>query len=228
MYEENSKDVWRAVEDFFMDEQFYSLCQHLLIHLDEQRLLDFFRSLGKLISKSLQCKELTFQCCWLEVLLSTHGYHISLDDPVLLNCVISKRKQLWWLMNDDEQVEKRGQMEEFFKSANQLTDADHFSLMTEFSEREFPDTLKWIGIQSWIIFSDLSKECKSADSFESLFSCNKIEFRKADDYSLVQSNGYSVSDADDEDTLEVVIKVERKIGREINLDMNLMKTVLIS
>jgi hypothetical protein len=56
-----------------------------------------------------------------------------------------------------------------------------------------------IGIQSWIIFSDLSKECKSADSFESLFSCNKIEFRKADDYSLVQSNGYSVSDADDED-----------------------------
>jgi hypothetical protein len=137
MYEENSKDVWRAVEDFFMDEQFSSLCQHLLIHLDEQRLLDFFRSLGKLISKSLQCKELTFQCCWLEVLLSTHGYHISLDDLVLLNCVISKRKQLWWLMNDDEQVEKRGQMEEFFKSANQLTDADHFSLMTEFLKENF-------------------------------------------------------------------------------------------
>jgi hypothetical protein len=213
MYEENSKDVWRAVEEFFMDEQFSSLCQHLLIHLDEQRLLDFFRSLGKLISKSLQCKELTFQCCWLEVLLSAHGYHISLDDLVLLNCVISKRKQLWWLMNDEEQAEERGQMEEFLKSANQLTDADHFSLMAEFAEREFPDALKWIGIQSWIIFSDLSKECKSADSCESLFSCNKIEFHKADGYSLVQSDGYSVShisDADDEDLTRSVHKSRKK------------------
>jgi hypothetical protein len=105
-------------------------------------------------------------------------------------------------MNDEEQVEERDQIEKFLKSANQLTDADHFSLMTEFAETEFPDALKWIGIQSWILFSDLSKECKSADSCESLFSCNKIEFCKVDGYSLVQSNGYSVShisDADDED-----------------------------
>jgi hypothetical protein len=61
----------------------------------------------------------------------------------------------------------------------------------------------------WVIFSDLSKECKSADTYESLFSCNKIEFRKADDYSLVQSDGYSVShisDADDEDLTRSVHK----------------------
>jgi hypothetical protein len=32
-------------------------------------------------------------------------------------------------------------MEEFLKSANQLTDADHFSLMIEFAEREFPYAL---------------------------------------------------------------------------------------
>jgi hypothetical protein len=202
MYEENSKDIWRVVEDFLMDEQFSSLCQHLLIHLDEQRFLVFLKSLGKLINKSLQCKELLFQCCWLEVLLSAHGDHMSLDDLVLLNCVISKRRQLWWLMNDEEQVEERDQIEKFLKSANQLTDADHFSLMTQFAETEFPVALKWIGIQSWILFSDLSKECKSADSCESLFSCNKIEFHKVDGYSLVQSDGYSVShisDADDED-----------------------------
>ncbi|TVU36187.1 hypothetical protein EJB05_18108 [Eragrostis curvula] len=202
IYEENSKDVWRVVEEFLMEEQFSSLCQHLLIHLDEQRLLDFLKALGKLIGKTLQCKELAFQCCWLEVLLSAQSDHMSLDDLVLLNCVISKRRQLWWLMNDEEQVEERGQMEEFLKGANHLTDSDHFSLMTEFVETEFLDALKWIGIQSWIIFSDLSKECKSANSCESLFSCNKIEFRKADGYSLVQSDGYSVShisDADDED-----------------------------
>jgi hypothetical protein len=43
------------------------------------------------------------------------GDHISLDDLVLLNRVISKRKQLWWLMNDEDQVEEQGQMEEFFE-----------------------------------------------------------------------------------------------------------------
>jgi hypothetical protein len=46
-------------------------------------------------------------------------------------------------------------------------------------------------------------------TYESLFSCNKIEFRKADDYSLVQSDGYSVShisDADDEDLTRSVHK----------------------
>ena len=202
MYEENSKDAWHVVEDFLMDEQFSSLCQHLLIHLDEQRLLDFLKSLGKLINPTKQCKELAFPCCWLEVLLSGHCDYISLDDLILLNCVIAKGRQLWRLMKDEEQHEEWGQMEEFLKDVNHLTDADHFALMNELVGTELPDALKWIGIQSWVIFCDLSKECKSGDSCESLFSHNKIEFRKADDYSLVQNDGFSIShmpDTDDED-----------------------------
>ncbi|KAL6616534.1 hypothetical protein ACP70R_038804 [Stipagrostis hirtigluma subsp. patula] len=202
MYEENSKDAWCVVEDFLMYEQFSFLSQHLLIHLDEQRLLDFLKSLGKLISPTMQCKELTFPCCWLEVLLSAHCDRISLDDLILLNCVIAKGRQLWRLMNDEEQEEERMRMEELLKGTSHLTDADHFALMNEFLDTGFPDALKWIGIQSWVAFCDLSKECKSVDSCESLFSRNKIEFRKADDYSLVQNDGYSIShmpDSDDED-----------------------------
>ncbi|CAL4946150.1 unnamed protein product [Urochloa decumbens] len=199
MYQENSKDAWRVVEDFLMDEQFSSLSQRLLIHLDEQRLLDFLKSLGKLISPTLQCKELTFPCCWLEVLLSAHCDHISLDDLVLLNCVIAKGRQLWRLMNDEEHDEERGQMEELLKGADHLTDADHFALMKEFMGTELPNALKWIGILSWVIFCDLSKECKSGNSCESLFSHNKIEFRKADDYSLVQNDAFSISHMSDTD-----------------------------
>ncbi|CAD6228728.1 unnamed protein product [Miscanthus lutarioriparius] len=202
MYEENSKDAWHVVEDFLMDEQFSSLCQHLLIHLDEQRLLDFLKSLGKLINPTKQCKELAFPCCWLEVLLSGHCDYISLDDLILLNCVIAKGRQLWRLMKDEEQHEEWGQMEELLKGVNHLTDADHFAIMKELVGTELPDALKWIGIQSWVIFCDLSKECKSGDSCESLFSHNKIEFRKADDYSLVQNDEFSIShmpDTDDED-----------------------------
>ncbi|CAO1939805.1 unnamed protein product [Urochloa humidicola] len=149
MYEENSKDAWHVVEDFLTDEQFSSLSQHLLIHLDEQRLLHFLKSLGKLISPTLQCKELTFSCCWLEVLLSAHRDHISLDDLVILNCVIAKGRQLWRLMNDEEHDEERGQIEELLKGTDSLTDADHFALMKEFMGTELPDALKWIGILSW-------------------------------------------------------------------------------
>ncbi|KAG8044574.1 hypothetical protein GUJ93_ZPchr0069g33261 [Zizania palustris] len=200
MYQENSRDEWKLVEEFLMDEQFSSLCQHLLIHLDEQRLLDFLKALGKLINPNSQCKEMAFPCCWLEVLLSAHGDHISLDELVLLNCVIAKGRQLWRLMNDEEQEEEQGQMKELLKSINQLTDADHFTLMKGFIDMKFSDALKWIGIQSWVVFCELSKECKSADSCEHLFTSNRIEFRKADDYSLVQNDGNSIApDSDVED-----------------------------
>uniref|UniRef100_A0A0D9V901 Uncharacterized protein n=1 Tax=Leersia perrieri TaxID=77586 RepID=A0A0D9V901_9ORYZ len=200
MFEENSRDAWQLVENFLMDEQFSSLSQHLLIHLDEQRLLNFLRTLGKLIKPNSQCKEMAFPCCWLEVLLSAHGDHISLDEFVLLNCVIAKGRQLWRLVNDEEQEEEKGHMKELLKSTNQLTDADHFALMKGLVDAKLPDALKWIGIQSWVVFCELSEECKSADSCEHLFTCNKIEFRKADDYSLVQNDGKSIAlDSDDED-----------------------------
>jgi hypothetical protein len=110
-------------------------------------------------------------------------------------------------------------------SAIQLTNIDHFSLMKEFSEREFLDALKWIGTQSWIIFSDLSKECRSAESCESLFSCNKIEFCRADDYSLVQSDEYSVSPishVDDEEDGEWTAKDS---GAAISYDPNLREAL---
>ncbi|KAF7025038.1 hypothetical protein CFC21_037287 [Triticum aestivum] len=55
MYEGNFKDVWQVVEDFLMEEQFSTLSQYVLIHLDEQRLLRFLKTLGKLISPDAQC-----------------------------------------------------------------------------------------------------------------------------------------------------------------------------
>ncbi|KQK11012.1 hypothetical protein BRADI_2g57597v3 [Brachypodium distachyon] len=199
MYEENFRDAWQVVEDFLMEEQFSCLSQHLLIHLDEQRLFGFLKALGKLISLNAQCKELAFPCCWLEVLLSAHINQISLDELILLNCVTTKGRQLWRLMNDEEHEEERGRMDELTKSTNHLTDADHFALIKEFMGTKFPDALKWIGIQSWVIFCDMSKECKSAGSCESLFTGNNIKFRKAYDYSLVQNDGHSVSHTDDKD-----------------------------
>ncbi|KAI4966820.1 hypothetical protein ZWY2020_035959 [Hordeum vulgare] len=192
MYEGNFKDVWQVVEDFLMEEQFSTLSQYILIHLDEQRLLRFLKTLGKFISPNAQCKKLAFPCCWLEVLLSAHIDQISLDELILLNCVIVKGRQLWHLMNDEEHEEERGRMDEVVRTMNDLTDADHFALIKDFMGTKFPDALKWIGIQSWVTFCGLSKLCKSADSCESLFTGNSIEFRKAYNYSLVQKDGHSI------------------------------------
>jgi hypothetical protein len=43
-------------------------CQHFLIHVDDERLLDFLKSLGKLINPTMQWKELAFPCCLLMIL----------------------------------------------------------------------------------------------------------------------------------------------------------------
>uniref|UniRef100_A0ACD5VXT6 Uncharacterized protein n=2 Tax=Avena sativa TaxID=4498 RepID=A0ACD5VXT6_AVESA len=202
MYDENFKDVWQVVEEFLMEEQFSSLSQYLLMHLDEQRLLCFLKTLGKFIRPNTLCKELASPCCWLEVLLSAHIDQISLDELILLNCVIAKGRQLWHLMNGEEHEEERGRMDDLVKGTNHLTDADHFALIKDFMATKFPDALKWIGIQSWVIFYDLSKECKSADSCESLFTRSNIKFRKALDYSLVKNDGLPavhIPDTDDKD-----------------------------
>ncbi|KAM3334353.1 hypothetical protein ACQJBY_029024 [Aegilops geniculata] len=214
MYEGNFKDVWQVVEDFLMEEQFSTLSQYILIHLDEQRLLRFLKTLGKLISPNAQCTKLAFPCCWIEVLLSAHIDQISLDELILLNCVIAKGRQLWHLMNDEEHEEERGRMDELVRTMNDLTDADHFALIKDFMGTKFPDALKWIGIQSWVIFCGLSNLCKSADSCESLFTGNSIEFRKAYDYSLVQNDGYSVSHTSDTDDKDLTKSSHKKRKRD--------------
>ncbi|KAF7039032.1 hypothetical protein CFC21_049104 [Triticum aestivum] len=214
MYEGNFKDMWQVVEDFLMEEQFSTLSQYILIHLDEQRLLRFLKTLGKLISPNAQCTKLAFPCCWVEVLLSAHIDQISLDELILLNCVIAKGRQLWHLMNDEEHEEERGRMDELVRTMNDLTDADHFALIKDFMGTKFPDALKWIGIQSWVIFCGLSKLCKSADSCESLFTGNSIEFRKAYDYSLVQNDGYSVSHTSDTDDKDLTRSSHKKRKRD--------------
>ena len=81
--------MWQVVEDFLMEEQFSTLSQYVLIHLAEQRLLRFLKTLGKLISPNAQCTKLAFPCCWLEVLLSAH------IDQISLGCCFGVS---WWVI----------------------------------------------------------------------------------------------------------------------------------
>ncbi|XP_073000426.1 uncharacterized protein [Typha latifolia] len=194
MYEEKCEDIWVIIKDFLMEEKFSSLSQHLLILLDEQRLLSFLKSLTECIRPNSQCEEYRFSCCWLEILLSTHNGCTSVDELLLLNAIIAKGRQLLRLMSDEEHEEEKGIIEELLRSAMDFSDSDHWALMKECVEMKKLEAIKCIGLQSWILYYHLSKDYKTLELCESLFAENRIGFRMVDDYTIIQSGGHSDTD----------------------------------
>ncbi|XP_026660061.2 LOW QUALITY PROTEIN: uncharacterized protein LOC103706052 [Phoenix dactylifera] len=191
MYRENCEDIWAVIEEFLMEEQFSYLSQHLLIQLDECMLLTFLKSLSKYVCQNMQCKDFAYPSCWLENLLSACDSNISLDEILLLNAVIVRGRQLLRLMGDEEHGDERGKMEELLQAASAFSDADHWALMKECIQMKQLAAVKWIGLQSWVLYYCLSKECKTPQAWELLFIRNGITFRKADDYSLLRSGEFS-------------------------------------
>ncbi|GFZ20035.1 hypothetical protein Acr_28g0007400 [Actinidia rufa] len=53
------------------------------------------------------------------------------------------------------------------------------------------DTVKWLGLQSWALHCRLSEECRTRESWESLFIDNGISFRKSDNYEVLHHDGFS-------------------------------------
>ncbi|XP_058094320.1 uncharacterized protein LOC131240213 isoform X2 [Magnolia sinica] len=192
MYEDKSEDVWAVVYGFLAEEQFSFLCQHLLILLDEQMLHAFLSSLSKLLPPRPKCKDFSSPSYWLESLLSTCNDCASIDELLLLNAVINQGRQLLRLMDDDEHGEEKGKIEELLsESGMTLSDAGHWALMKACTKMKKAVAMKWLGLQSWVVHYSLSKECKTASACELLFIRNGISFRKSDDHSLVQPDGFS-------------------------------------
>ncbi|ONK72383.1 uncharacterized protein A4U43_C04F18840 [Asparagus officinalis] len=192
MYEEKLDDIWTVIEDFLEEIEFSFLSQNLLILLDESSLLTFLKSLGRLIRLNVKCKEYGYPSCWLENLLSKCNDFMSLDDFLLLNAVVSHGRQLLRVLGDEDHEEEKGNLEDLLRNAVVCSDADHWALMKECADMKEQVAIKWAGLQSWIIHYYLSKECRTQQSCESLFVENGISFRKSDEYSLVNSDGFSM------------------------------------
>ncbi|KAG0496580.1 hypothetical protein HPP92_001271 [Vanilla planifolia] len=107
MYEENMEELWVNLKEFIMNEQFSFLCQHLLLTLDDSRMLIFVKSIGKHIRANAHCMELKYQSCWLEILLSTCKSSLSIDELILLNAMISHGRKLIRLITDEEHVDEK-------------------------------------------------------------------------------------------------------------------------
>ncbi|KAJ1696009.1 hypothetical protein LUZ63_012707 [Rhynchospora breviuscula] len=191
MYEERCRDVWDMVEGFLSEERFSSLCPALLASLDVEGLFYFLRSLGKFLKPNLECKELKFSCCWLEILLS-RSFSLSLDQVLLMNSVISKPRQLFRLISDEENKEEEKNLEDIVGSLVGPSNEASWALTRELMEMKREEAVKWIAIQSWILFYILTKECKTPESLELVFLKNGIDFREANEHSFVGSDDSDV------------------------------------
>lgn len=207
MYEERCGDVWDMVEGYLSGEEFSSLCQVLLVLLDGERLFSFLKSVGKLLIPDCECKELKFSCCWLEVLLS-RCFSLSLDLVLIMNSVISKPRQLFRFISDEETKEEENNLMDILGSLIDPSNEAMWALTRELMEMKKEEAVKWIAIQSWILFYILTKECKTPDSFELVFLKNGIEFREAKEHSFVSS------DDSDAETIERKSRKRRKRDRK--------------
>lgn len=213
MYEDDLEDVWRVLEEFITEENFFSLAQHILIFLDEQELHFFVKSLSKIYSEH---PSNNFECTssWCEILLSEKSSQfIRLDEFHLLNAVISHGRKLLRLVTDEEHTEDRRIIQELLKSSDG-SDIVHWSLIKECSEMKVHLAMKLIGIQSWIVHYKLSEECNTKESFESLFSRNRIKFKSMGDYSLIHPDPEEFSEETDSDDDDKYRKVRKKNKRK--------------
>ncbi|MQL86971.1 hypothetical protein Taro_019505 [Colocasia esculenta] len=199
MYEKDGEDVWDMIDEFLVEQQFSSLCQHLLVLLNERELRTFLDSLSKCLSERQNFEDIGHSSSWLEMLLSSNIDLISLDDFLLLNAIISHARQIVRLLGDDEHETEERKIEELLKTSTGYSDADHWSLMLECTKVELFLAIKCIGLQSWILHYVLSKECKTKKYCESLFVNNEISFKKCGDYSLICSSGHLEGGGSDDD-----------------------------
>ncbi|KAI3418612.1 uncharacterized protein J3R85_013678 [Psidium guajava] len=191
MYKDDSKDVWEAVDDFLSNESFSTLCNHLLISLQESELLIFVKSLSKSFSSPVENMELGNSSCWLEIVLSKCKDFASIDQLLLLNMVVNQGRQLLRLMRDEECQEEKEKVQDIvLQIVNASSITSSFAAILEgcLGIRTL-DVAELLGLYSWVIHYVLSKECQTLESWESLFIRNGISFRKSGTYSILEHDG---------------------------------------
>ncbi|KAK9129474.1 hypothetical protein Sjap_009961 [Stephania japonica] len=197
---EDSREVWEMIKDFLKEESFSFLCRHLLINLKEQDLKVFLDSLRKFLTRE-RSKCFDQPSSWLELLL-LRNVSSSIEELLLLNAVINQGRQLLRIVHDEEHKKQKKKIQELVVAmASDTADAP---VMKECVKMDIADTVKWLGLQSWILQYRLSEECQTHESWEDLFMRNGISFRNSSRYDLLSSNVQSSLDD------EVYSKARRK------------------
>ena len=196
MYKEDLGDVWEIIDEFLTEQPFSSLCQHLLITLEEQDLRYFLELLRKSLSLGVEFQHFNNITDLFVVVLLKCGATGSIDQILLLNAVTTQCRQLLRLLRDEEALEPQAKINGIVSkisaipsNANSLT-----PIFKNTCEMTTVEAIKCLGLQSWVLYYRLSQECKTPESWESVFIDNQIGFRNPNKHALLDHDGPSEED----------------------------------
>uniref|UniRef100_A0A2P2JTJ5 Uncharacterized protein MANES_12G057900 n=1 Tax=Rhizophora mucronata TaxID=61149 RepID=A0A2P2JTJ5_RHIMU len=209
MYKEDSRDVWEVIGEFLMEESYSFLCHHFLIALDEKELFCVLGMLRKYVNPKLELDDFDKSSVWLELVLSRSSGFESIDQFLLLSAVISQGRQLLRLVHDEASQEETAKIKDIMLQICSISNSldSLFPMLNECLKMKTSEAIKFLGLQSWVVHYTLSEECRTPESWESLFSVNKISFRKSDRYSLLDHEGWSEGN---DSELEYRVSTKRK------------------
>ncbi|KAJ9169873.1 hypothetical protein P3X46_018021 [Hevea brasiliensis] len=192
MYKEDS-NVWDVISEFLMEESFSSLCNRLLISLEERELLAALELLHRYYSLNMEPVDFGNSSCWLDFVLSKFNDCESLDQLLLLNAVTNQGRQLLRLVNDEESQEEQTKIKDIVSQICTISSTANslVPFLKECFKMKTMEATKFLGLQSWVIHYALSEENWISESWESLFSNNGISFRKSDKYAMLHHDGLS-------------------------------------
>ncbi|KAM4073251.1 hypothetical protein ACB094_10G004300 [Castanea mollissima] len=215
MYKEDSTDVWEVINKFLIEESFSSLCHRLLILLEERDLNNFLVLLGKLLNPKLEPKNFSNSSYLFEVILSKCSDCGSIDQMLLLNAVINQGRQLLRLLRDEEGQEEHAKIKDIVSqicaipsNANSLA-----PIFMKCFKTKTVKAIKWLGLQSWVLYYRLSEDCQTPESWESLFKDNDIGFHTSNKYELLHHDDLSDESGSDSDRKASVRVKHRKKGK---------------
>ncbi|RDX90514.1 hypothetical protein CR513_27610, partial [Mucuna pruriens] len=193
MYIEEFKDVWDVVNEFFMRQPFSSLCGRLLIALEDQDLCYFVESLCKSLGPRMELQHFNDLSNLFVVLVFKCGAYGSIDQLLLLNAVTAQGRQLLRLFRDEEAWEPQEKINEIVSKISEIPSNPN-SLSPIFKNKfkmKTIEVMKYLGLLSWLVYFRLSQECRTPESWESVFMDNQIGFRNSNKHALPDEDGPS-------------------------------------
>lgn len=215
MYKEELEEVWEVIEEFLMEQSFSFLCHRLLIIIEEQDLHLFLDLLPKYLRRKSDTVGLGSASEWFETILSKYSGSTTFDQLLLLTAVTSQGRHLLRLVQEEGSEEQKEKIKNLVSQLCELPNhANDLATILKKGLKSKPlGVIKRLGVQSWAIYYTLSLECRSTESWESLFSSNGIKFRKSDKYALLLDDEFSEDSGSDYDRRSSV-NLKRKKHRK--------------
>lgn len=211
MYKEDSREIWEVINEFLMEESFSSLCQHLLIVLEEKDLLLFLELSRKFLKVKRDHMDTATSSYWFEMILSKFSISDSLDQLLLLNALMNRRRQLLRLIREEDAHEEKMQIQDIVLQVcvSSFHPSSLTPLLIECLKTKTLNSIKWLGLQSFALHYRLSEESQTPESWEIIFQSNGISFRNSEKYPLLDSTGFSEEIGSDSDE-RTSVKVKRR------------------